>query len=134
MADFKKNKPGRFLQDLDNSDYLSIFDDFSDGVIVTNADGVIVYYNRAMSLIDELHPDNVIFCKLTDVYDLDDSTSIIMQCLAKKKPIIDRPIYYRTRMGKFANTIHNAMPIFLKNKLVGAICFIGVMLRVGLTH
>ena len=124
MADFKKNKPGRFLQDLDNSDYLSIFDDFSDGVIVTNADGVIVYYNRAMSLIDELRPDNVIFRKLTDVYDLDASTSIILQCLAKKKTIIDKPIYYRTRMGKFANTIHNAMPIFLKNKLVGAICFI----------
>jgi hypothetical protein len=41
----KKNKPGRFLQDLDDSDYLFIFDDFSDGVIV--------YYNRAISRIDE---------------------------------------------------------------------------------
>ncbi len=124
MADFKKNKPGKFLQDLDNSDYLSIFDDFSDGVIVTNADGVIVYYNRAMSLIDELHPDNVIFRKLIDVYDLDGSTSIILRCLVRQKPIIDEPFYYRTRMGKFANTIHNAMPIFLKKKLVGAICFV----------
>jgi arginine utilization regulatory protein len=124
MTDFKKNKPGKFLQDLDNSDYLSIFDDFSDGVIVTNADGVIVYYNRAMSLIDELHPDNVLFRKLIDVYDLDGSTSIILRCLVKQKPIIDEPFYYRTRMGKFANTIHNAMPIFLKKKLVGAICFV----------
>ncbi|WP_457552216.1 sigma-54 interaction domain-containing protein [Desulfobacula sp.] len=124
MADFKKNRPGKFLQDLDNSDYLSIFDDISDGVIVANADGVIVYYNRSMSLIDELDPDNVIFRKLTDVYDLDDNSSIIMQCLSKQKPIIDEPIYYRTRMGKFANTIHNAMPIFSKNKLVGVICFI----------
>jgi len=112
------------LRDLDNVDYLSIFDDFSDGVIVTNADGVIVYYNRAMSRIDELHPDNVISFKITDVYDLDNSTSIIMQCLAKQKSIIDEPIYYRTVMGKFANTIHNVMPIFNKGKLVGAICFV----------
>ncbi|MBC2706059.1 sigma 54-interacting transcriptional regulator [Desulfobacula sp.] len=124
MTDSKKNKPGRFLRDLDNADYLSIFDDFSDGVIVTNADGVIVYYNRAMSRIDELHPDSVISFKITDVYDLDNSTSIIMQCLAKQKSIIDEPIYYRTIMGKFANTIHNVMPIFNKNKLVGAICFV----------
>ncbi|MCD4742831.1 MAG: sigma 54-interacting transcriptional regulator [Desulfobacteraceae bacterium] len=124
MADSKKNKSGNFLLDLDNKDYLSIFDDFSEGVIVTNADGVIVYYNHAMSLIDELHPDNVISSKVTDVYDLDDSTSIIMQCLTKRKPIIDEPIYYRTRMGKFANTIHNVTPIFSKSKLVGAICFI----------
>lgn len=112
------------MRDLDNADYLSIFDDFSDGVIVTNADGVIVYYNRAMSRIDELHPDSVISFKITDVYDLDNSTSIIMQCLAKQKSIIDEPIYYRTIMGKFANTIHNVMPIFNKNKLVGAICFV----------
>ena len=78
--------PGRFLRDLDNVDYLSIFDDFSDGVIVTNADGVIVYYNRAMSRIDELHPDNVISFKITDVYDLDNSTSIIMPLLTPFHP------------------------------------------------
>ena len=124
MPDLKNNKPGKFLQELDNTDYLSIFDDFSDGVIVTNAKGVIVYYNRAISRIDELNHDDVISRKITDVYDLDNSTSIIMQCLTKQKSIIDEPIYYRTRMGKFANTIHNVMPIFSKNKLVGAICFV----------
>lgn len=124
MTDSKKNKPGKFLLDLDSANYLSIFDEFSDGVLVTNAKGVIVYYNHAMSRIDELHPDNVISCKITDVYHLDDSTSLVMQCLANRKPIIDEPIYYRTRMGKFANTIHNVMPIFNKNKLVGAICFV----------
>jgi arginine utilization regulatory protein len=124
MSESKKSKQIKFLQDLDNSDYLSIFDDLSEGVLVTNVEGVIVYYNHAMSRIDELHPDNAISCKLTDVYELDDSTSIIMQCLTKQKPIIDEPIYYRTRMGKFANTIHTVMPIFNKSKLVGAICFV----------
>jgi len=124
MSNSKKNKPGRFLTDLGSADYLSIFDEFSDGVLVTNAKGVIVYYNQAMSRIDELHPDNAISYKITDVYDLDNSTSIVMQCLSKRKPIIDEPIYYRTRMGKFANTIHNVMPIFNKNNLVGAICFV----------
>jgi len=124
MTDSKNKKPERFLQDLDNKDYLSIFDDFSDGVLVTDAHGVIVYYNRAMSHIDELNPDHALSRKITDIYDLDDFTSIIMQCLAKQKPMIDKPIYYRTKMGKFANTLHNVMPIFSKNKLVGAICFV----------
>lgn len=124
MADAKNHKSGKFLKDLDDSDYLSIFDDFSDGVLVTNAQGVIVYYNRAMSRIDELPPGNVLSRKITEIYDLDDATSIIMQCLEKQTPIIDEPIYYRTRMGKFANTIHNVMPIFSKGTLVGAICFV----------
>ena len=124
MADSKKNKPSGFLLDLDREDYLSIFDEFSDGVLVADAKGVIVYYNRSMSRIDELDPDKVISRNVTEVYDLDDATSIVMQCLATQKPIIDEPIYYRTRMGKFANTIHNVTPIFNKNKIVGAICFV----------
>jgi arginine utilization regulatory protein len=124
MADSKKNKPRSFLLDLDKEDYLSIFDEFSDGVLVADAKGVIIYYNQSMSRIDELHPDTVVSRKVTDVYDLDDATSIIMQCLAIQKPIIDEPIYYRTRMGKFANTIHNVMPIFNKNRIVGTICFV----------
>jgi len=109
---------------LDNADYLSIFDDLSEGVIVTNTQGKIVYYNHAMSLIDELAPESAISSHVTEIYDLDNSTSIIMQCLAKQKPVIDKPIYYRTRMGKFANTIHNVIPIFNKKKLVGSICFV----------
>lgn len=124
MAESKTHMEGQFLQELGNADYLSIFDSFSDGVIVTDSDGVIVYYNHAMSRIDELDPATVISSKVTDVYDLDNSTSLIMQCLTKREPIIDEPIYYRTRMGKFANTIHNVMPIFNNKKMVGAICFI----------
>lgn len=124
MTDCSSKNLGEFLLGWDNADYLSIFDEFSDGVLVTDSKGVIVYYNHAMARIDELHPDNTISHKITDVYDLDNTTSIVMRCLKKRKPIIDEPIYYRTRMGKFANTIHNVMPIFNKNKLVGAICFV----------
>ncbi len=124
MAPLPENRLSRFLKRLDSSDYLRIYDDISDGVLVTDAKGVIVYYNRAMSRIDELDPEDVISRKSTEVYDLDNDSSIIMQCLAKRKPIIDKPIYYRTRMGKFANTIHNVIPIFNREKLVGSICFV----------
>ncbi|MFN2369472.1 MAG: PAS domain-containing protein, partial [Desulfurivibrionaceae bacterium] len=95
-----------------------------DGVLITNAEGIIVYYNKAMSRIDELEPEDVILNQVTDVYDLDNETSLIMQCLITRQPIIDQPNYYRTRMGKFANTIHNVHPIFNKNQLVGSICFV----------
>ncbi len=124
MADSRKNKAAKFIHDLDGRDYLAIFDDFSDGVIVTDETGVIVYYNRAMSRIDELDSDDAVLHKITEIYDLDDSASIIMQCLTKQQPIVDEPIYYRTRRGKFANTIHNVMPVFSRNKLVGSICFV----------
>jgi arginine utilization regulatory protein len=124
MSESTKNRPGRFLLDLNSANYLSLFDEFSDGVLVANAKGVIVYYNQAMSRIDEVPPEQALSQKVTDIYDLDNTTSLVMQCLAKRTAIIDEPIYYRTRMGKFANTIHTVMPIFNRDKLVGAICFV----------
>ncbi|WP_022666860.1 sigma-54 interaction domain-containing protein [Desulfospira joergensenii] len=124
MNKLSKGNAKKFLFDLDNANFLAVFDEYSDGVMITNTDGVIVYYNQAMSRIDELDPENVILTRVTDVYDLDDETSIIMQCLAKGSPIVDQPIYYRTRMGKFANTIHSVFPVFNRNRMVGAVCFI----------
>lgn len=119
-----KKKWNKTLFDLDNADFLAVFEEFSDGVIVADADGVIVYYNQAMSRIDELKADDVLKSRVTDVYDLDETESIIMQCLNKRRPIIEQPIYYRTRMGKFANTIHSVFPVFKKNRMMGAICFV----------
>ncbi len=58
MTDYITKKLGKFLSDLDNADYLFIFDEFSDGLRVTDSKRVIVYYNQAMSSIYELHPDN----------------------------------------------------------------------------
>ncbi|HKL01178.1 MAG TPA: sigma 54-interacting transcriptional regulator [Desulfotignum sp.] len=114
----------KFLFGLDNANFLAIFDEYSDGVLITDKDGIIVYYNRAMSRIDELDPENAILNHVTEVYDLDENTSLILRCLSTRRHIIDEPIYYRTRMGKFANTIHNVHPIFHKNQLVGTVCFV----------
>lgn len=124
MVSGKKKHEYGFLDDLDTREYLTLFDNFSDGVMATDVDGIIVYYNDAMSRIDELKKENVLSRKVTDIYALDNTTSIIMQCLSSRSPILDRPIYYRTCMGKFANTIHNVIPIFNKNRLIGAICFV----------
>ncbi len=114
----------KFLFDLNNADFLSVFDEFSDGVIVADTQGTIVYYNDAMSRIDELNKEDALLTPVTEVYDLNNDESIIMQCLSKRRPIIDCPIFYRTHMGKFANTIHSVFPVFNKDKLVGVICFV----------
>ena len=114
----------KFLFDLNNADFLSVFDEFSDGVMVSDTSGTIVYYNEAMSRIDELDREDVILNRVIDVYDLTEEESIIMQCLDKRHPIINAPNFYRTRMGKFANTVHSAFPVFNKTKIVGVICFI----------
>jgi len=109
---------------LREADFLSLFDQFSDGVIVTDKDGLILYYNNAMCLIDEMTPQDALNKKIVEVYHLNEETSIIMRCLKKGAPIIDEPIYYRTRMGKFANTIHSTFPLIRDKQIIGVVCFV----------
>lgn len=109
---------------LDHVDFISIFDRFDEGIIVVDHDGLIVYYNDTMSKIDDLEPGSTLGKKVTDVYDLNDDPSMIMQCLRRRRPIINETFFYRTRMGKVANTIHSVFPLLDGGILTGAICFV----------
>jgi arginine utilization regulatory protein len=110
--------------ELENVDFLSVFKDFDEGVIITDTAGVILYYNEAMAKIDNLDSSDAIGKKVTEIYDLTDDGSMIMECLKNSRPIVNRPLYYRTRIGKVANTIHKVFPLFKNRHLVGAVCFV----------
>lgn len=113
------------LLDLDYRDLLPVFDGLGEGVIIVDTAGAIIYYNGAMAAIDELTPADTLSKKVVEVCDLSDDTSIIMQCLKSRQPIVDRPLIYRTRMGKIANTIPTR-PTLLRLGLPEAAEAIGV--------
>ncbi len=92
--------------------------------MMADTNGVIVYYNDAMAKIDDLDPHYPVGKKITEVYDLTEDTSVIMECLKAGRPIVNRHFFYRTRRGKVANTIHRAFPLFREGQLTGAICLV----------
>jgi arginine utilization regulatory protein len=47
-----------------------------------------------------------------------------MECLKNRRAIVNRQFFYRTRMGKVANTIHRVFPLFGNGRLIGAICLV----------
>ncbi len=110
--------------DIGYKEFLPVFDGFSEGVIIVDRTGTIIYYNHAMGGIDELEPKDAIGLKILDVYDLSEEKSIVMQCLNSRQPIIDRALLYRTRRGKVANTIHTVFPLFKNDRIEGAICLV----------
>jgi len=118
--------PNAFSQMLDvgYEEFLPFFDGFSEGLLIANRLGTIIYYNAAMADIDELEPGAALGKKVVEVYDLSADNSVIMQCLKNQQPIIDRPLLYRTRRGKVANTIHTVFPLFKQGVLEGAICLV----------
>jgi arginine utilization regulatory protein len=109
---------------LDALDFLPVFDNFDEGVIITDTAGRILFYNETQAGIDGLRPGNVIGKKIADVYQLDWKESMICRCLETETPIIGRLFFYRTWKGKLANTIHSVFPLHLKGNLAGAICFV----------
>ena len=104
-------------------DLFSFFDDYHEGVIITDVEGRIRYYNSAQAVIDDLDPAAAPGKKITDLYDLTDESSTTMQCIRRGEPVRNRVIIYQTRLGKIANTISNVYPLSDDQGVTGAVSF-----------
>ncbi|MCP4114256.1 MAG: PAS domain S-box protein [Desulfobacteraceae bacterium] len=117
-----RNLFGEF--DLNNIDFFSVLDRLDDGVIITDREGVIVYYNLSQAKIDKFEPHEVLGRKVSDIYELTDETSMISQCIRRQTSIKNRTFFYRTIKGVVANSITSVYPLFTNDEVTGAVCFV----------
>ena len=110
--------------DISNIDFIAVLNHFDDGVIISDCHGKILYYNQAQALIDDLDPEKVVGQNVTDIYQLSGDTSLIMHCIRSQNPVRHRTFFYKTVHGKIAHTIHSVFPLFDKEQIIGAICFV----------
>lgn len=108
---------------LEDIDIYRILSSMHEGVLISDAQGIVRFYNEAQARIDDIAARDALGKKITEIYQLTDATSPSMRCLASGKPIINETILYRTRLGKVANIINNVYPLFKSGKLIGAINF-----------
>lgn len=109
---------------LSEADFFQILSNFDEGVIITDAAGRIVFYNRVQAKIDRLEADKVVGKNLGEVYDLDEGTSMIMRCLKSGRAVLHQMLFYRPRSGRPVHAIHSVFPIQGANGFRGAICFV----------
>ncbi|WP_457553280.1 sigma-54 interaction domain-containing protein [Desulfobacula sp.] len=121
---FPEDSNSSGLLDIKNIDFLSVLNQLDDGVIIADITGTILFYNIAQSKIDNLAPEDVIGLKVTDIYELNNRTSMIMHVIYQHGSIKNRAFLYRTRSGKVANTITSAYPLFNQGAINGVICFV----------
>ena len=105
-------------------DFISLLDQLDDGVMITDRAGKILFYNTAQSVIDDISPQDALGLSVTKIYDLNDQTSMIMQCLERRSAIKNRTFFYRTISGKVAHTITSVYPLFTQGEVTGAVCFV----------
>ncbi len=102
--------------------FQKMLDIIDDCVFVIDHNGKIVLFNDANERLDNLKREQVLGKHLTEVYQLDEHSSISLQVLNTKKPVVDKYQYYVTLAGYQVSAISSAYPILNNaNKLIGVI-------------
>ena len=122
----KRSEKNRLFPDVDPStiSLLPVLDGFHEGVMITDAQGVLLYMNDTQARIDDLRVRDAIGRTVTDLYRVDEGTSPTMTGLKTGKTIENLACYYRTHLGKVVNSVHNIYPLRAEGRLIGAICCI----------
>lgn len=100
-----------------------MFDQHNEGVVVTDSEGVILYYNRTMGRIDDMNSDMTLGRAIADVYNISPAESPTILCLETKKPVTDSSQYYFTRLGKLVNARCSAYPLINGDQFLGTLAF-----------
>lgn len=109
----------------DEIDFLDLLDYFDQGVLMTDMDGTMVYYNQTQAQIDNLDPSEVLGRKISDVYEYDNDSSTCMRCIKHGRPIINYALSYRSKNANVGNTIHSVFPLRDRSgQMIGTICFV----------
>jgi arginine utilization regulatory protein len=119
-----RSKAASGLLNMNQINFLSVLDHLDDGVMIADINGVIQYYNPAQGRIDGISPDKALGLCVTDIYELNNRTSMIMQCARHQQAIKNRIFFYKTVSGKIANTITSVYPLFDNKTITGVICFV----------
>jgi arginine utilization regulatory protein len=114
--------PDRFLQS--GVDYLEIFRVLDEGVVITDAQGRIVFVNAAQARMDGVDPESMIGKLPLEIWDVTEDTSVTLRCLHSGKPMVNQYLAYRTRTGRIVNSINSVFPIRTASGMSGSISFV----------
>jgi arginine utilization regulatory protein len=100
--------------------YESILNSIDEGIHVADINGRVIYINPSQQHLDGLTSD-VIGRHWTEVYDLDNETSLVLQALNEGLHTHDAYQNYVTTDGKYVSIVCSAMPLCSEGKIIGAV-------------
>lgn len=109
------------LKDLN---YIDVFQNFDEGIVIYDKQGKIVFYNKAQAEIDGLEQSEVIGRSMNELYQTDYEETPALRCIRDQQPIIGDTSQWRTRSGKQIYASRNIYPLYENNQFFGVVCFI----------
>lgn len=102
-------------------DKLFALENYYDGILVTDCDGIIVHYwKRFLDSIDLARQD-IVGKSVLDVFPVTEKSSTIMQVLRTGVPIIDCQEEYLLSDGQRTQTVFSTIPVKSGGRMLGAI-------------
>lgn len=99
--------------------YESILNSIDEGIHVADINGRVSYINPSQQHLDGLTSD-VIGRHWTEVYDLDNETSLVLKALNEGLHTHDAYQNYVTKGGRYVSIVCSAMPLYSEGKIIGA--------------
>ncbi len=90
---------------------LEVLDNINEGVIMTDSNGEIIFYNRKLGEYEDLDPKYVIGRRLMDIYQWSIESSEHYQVLKTGEPIREGNYRTVTKLGKTKQLIASSFPI-----------------------
>jgi arginine utilization regulatory protein len=111
---------------LNSTDILSqIFNEFGSGVAIADASANILYYNKAMGLIDNMDPESVIGKSILEIHRVgEDTTHPFVMTSVTRRPLLNHACFYNTPEGKLVNSIQNVFVIEKDGITLGSVIFV----------
>lgn len=107
---------------MNSQDYLklmeTIFDSVNEGILVTDPNKKIIYYNNELSKWENLSKSEVIGRHLQDVYDVTEQESDHMLVTKSGKPMLEKYKHIIPKNGKKIDIVANTIPLFQDDKLI----------------
>jgi arginine utilization regulatory protein len=99
--------------------YESILNSIDEGIHVADINGRVSYINPSQQHLDGLTSD-IIGRHWTEVYDLDNETSLVLKALNEGLHTHDAYQNYVTKGGRYVSIVCSAMPLYSEGKIIGA--------------
>ncbi len=97
-----------------------VLDAIYEGVIVTDTEGKILYFNKALEKMEGLKSSEVVGHYLSEVYQVSPKTSEHHLVVKSGKPYKEKARTYFTAEGKEINLAASSYPVCKKDKMIGA--------------
>jgi arginine utilization regulatory protein len=98
--------------------FSTILNSINEGVLLTDANGVIRFYNNQLKDFEGLNPNKILGRHITEVYKVDAMNSEHLTVQKTMSPIIDRYQKYQTVQNKEVHLVASTYPILKNGKVI----------------